>query len=927
MYAPAALQSQKKEATQFLEAFQKTPEAWHIAHELLADSSRQAEMRMFAAQTLRSKATYDLGQLPIDAIEQLKVSLLNLLDVYADQDRAIRTQLCLALCQLALQYQQWVLPVEDVTTILAARLPALLEFLRILPEELTETNRTNLTDEEFDARTKLLITDNVETVISLLSDLAQNHKTYSALVLDCLTAWIKEVPVDQLLRVEPLAQLMFDALMDDETFDTAVECLGTVLKETRDIHDASLIDALYSKLMDVHRYFSQNAEKLEDPSVAAGVTRLYVDAGELWHVLVAKNALHFLPLVRVILECAQYADDLDVVKFTFYFWYLLKQMLTLPRLEDARRTLSPVYMDLTRTMIAHLKYPEGETHSGNDDTLALFSSSEAHDKFKDFRYEIGDVLKDCCAVVGAAPALDVPFQQLQTALATPNAPWQQLEAPLFAMRIMAKEVPVKEKTMLPVIMRQLVQLPEHPRVRYAATLVLGRYLGWTAQHPEFLEPQLNYIAHGLEQPTLDIASATAQALMYFCQDCAELLVPYVDQLHGLYTLVHGTISTNALYDMVNGLAHVLRQLPTESQAQALEQFLKPTLEKISNLLESGTPENRQVVDSLYEEAEVLAIFLHVVRCTDFELPFPVADFVMASVWPLAAATLTKFSSSLKVCERFCKVLKNAVQGCSVHLAPILAHMCQVLHQGFTVSQFGCFLWVSGVIIREYSDEMSPPEASATVYELGVSQSRAFFAIASDENVAIRSLPDVVEDFYHMVGDLMMYFPAAVLTNQEFASSLIKSALAALALSEEKPPLLLCVHFLVDLVLWALEFPPVSFFDGNATEIQISVQEALHQHGAAVVASVVRCLVYKLGNDVDANDLVVKCLTVAPAHSQPVDWIRAAVCSLPNVGPRELEKLMQLVQLALPSKDSRRVRIALRDFVSWYTRRNVNARLA
>ena len=107
-------------------------------------------------------------------------------------------------------------------------------------------------------------------------------------------------------------------------------------------------------------------------------------------------------------------------------------------------------------------------------------------------------MKDCCAVVGASKALQIPFTQIQTILSNSQGHWQYLEAPLFSMRTMAKEVSTKEKTILPTIMSLLVQLPEHPKIRYAATLVLGRYTEWTAKNPEFLEPQLNYITKGFE---------------------------------------------------------------------------------------------------------------------------------------------------------------------------------------------------------------------------------------------------------------------------------------------------------------------------------------------------------------------------------------------------------------------------------------------
>ena len=54
----------KLQATKFLENFQKSQEAWTVAHEILNDDSETLEVRLFGAQTWRSKITYDLSQIP-----------------------------------------------------------------------------------------------------------------------------------------------------------------------------------------------------------------------------------------------------------------------------------------------------------------------------------------------------------------------------------------------------------------------------------------------------------------------------------------------------------------------------------------------------------------------------------------------------------------------------------------------------------------------------------------------------------------------------------------------------------------------------------------------------------------------------------------------------------------------------------------------
>jgi transportin-3 len=48
------------------------------------------------------------------------------------------------------------------------------------------------------------------------------------------------------------------------------------------------------------------------------------------------------------------------------------------------------------------------------------------------------------------------------------------------------------------------------------------YTEWTANHPEYLEFQLNYMLSGFENQSNDVASAAAQALKHFCQDCKKV---------------------------------------------------------------------------------------------------------------------------------------------------------------------------------------------------------------------------------------------------------------------------------------------------------------------------------------------------------------------------------------------------------------------
>jgi transportin-3 len=311
----------------------------------------------------------------------------------------------------------------------------------------------------------------------------------------------------------------FESLFNDDLFESAVDFITAMFAETSDVRENEpSIEVLYDEVKLVS---PRLGAIVADPDSARGVVRLYSEAGEAWVSLIVGDPRRFIGLVQIIAQCTAYKDDLDVARITFNFWYQLTLLVTLEKYRIAKATFTPIYAGLVDTMIAHLHYPPG-----NDREDMFNGDREAEEKFRNFRHEMGGVLKDCCRVVGGtqclARAFDIMGSQLARQAAGENVQWQDIEAPLFSMRVMAREVDTDDTEHVPVVMTSLVHLPEHDKIRYAATLVLGRYTEWTAKHPEYLESQLNYISSGFQNHSNDVMSAAAQALKYFCQDCKHV---------------------------------------------------------------------------------------------------------------------------------------------------------------------------------------------------------------------------------------------------------------------------------------------------------------------------------------------------------------------------------------------------------------------
>jgi hypothetical protein len=92
--------------------------------------------------------TYDLStQVPESDLPALRSQLLVLLKRYAPGPKPVRVQLCVCLAILAIQMREW----NDVLPMVVSSLGSdveshacILDFLRVLPEEVTEGRKINL---------------------------------------------------------------------------------------------------------------------------------------------------------------------------------------------------------------------------------------------------------------------------------------------------------------------------------------------------------------------------------------------------------------------------------------------------------------------------------------------------------------------------------------------------------------------------------------------------------------------------------------------------------------------------------------------------------------------------------------------------------------------------------------------------------------
>ncbi|KZF25416.1 putative mRNA transport regulator [Xylona heveae TC161] len=930
--------SQKAQAHEFLEKFQKSPEAWTTTIALLQSTDASPESKLFSATTLKGKITYDIEQLPRETLPALRDSLLSLLTSYRAGPRPVRIQLCVCLANLAIFMLEWKNVLQTIVATLgteAENLSCILDFLRVLPEEVTEGRKIHLTEDELAQRTKELLEDNAGQVLNLLGQYSQSSESAATnpQLLECITSWLREVPISDIVQ-SPLLDIVVNALSVDDSFESAVECMCAIFKETRDVDETlGVIQTLYPRVVALRPKIAQAAEE-EDLEMFKGVTRLFAEAGEAWVVLIARLPSQFRGLVEAVLECAARDKDRESISLTFLFWYELKQYLTLEKYIQARMEYADIYSKLVDIMVKHLEFPRPE---GGNDTDLFDGDREQEEKFRQFRHQMGDVLKDCCEVIGVTECLGKAFQLIQqwvskyaSQATDTNVPhWQELEAPLFSMRAMGRMVSSEESHVLPQVMPLLVQIPSHEKVRFQAIMALARYTEWTAEHPEFLESQLQYIIAGFQHPSKEVVRASALALRYFCNDCKDLLKDHVTQLQSFYESVIDKLPTASQEEVTEGVASVVSAQPVDKVYQTFKLYCDPLMTRLMHLANHAHDEKGKL--AVADHLQLITIFVQWVQPYVSPSEANPAVKYCQEIFPVLATISDNFTTFPPILERVCRCWRHMVLSYRTAISPMLPALADKLASGFAASKQGCFLWATDSIVREFAEgaEFVDQTTTDAIFQFFEQQAVTFFRALND--LPPEDLPDVIEDFFRLLIDALLYYPYKFIPSA-LTTHILSAALTALTLQQVEP-LAATLHFLRDLLAYGSETPPGSSFDTagstttNPPEIRAAVKQLFLAHGDEMVKRLLTGMMFHFPKDSipDASGALLGLFELLP--TEVAIWIKQTVELLPqgSVSPQETERLMNGISQRIQSGELRKLRVLIQDFTTSYRRRNVAPR--
>ncbi|KAF2636788.1 ARM repeat-containing protein [Massarina eburnea CBS 473.64] len=934
--ASGADRAQKEQAHQYLERFQKSEDAWTTTLGMLEANTVDAAAKLFAATTLKGKIVYDLHQLPREQLPNLRDSIMRNLATFHAGPKPTRLQLCVCLANLAIQMTEW----KDVLALVVATLgsnpstlPCVLDFLRVLPEEVTHGRKIALTEHELQMRTAELIDENAQQALALLVQYAQSSPAaaQNPQLLHCVSSWMREISLDSILT-SPLFNVIFNALATSESFDAAVDCICNLISETRDVDETmQSIMLLYPKVLALRPLLAEAAQE-EDADKYRGVARIFAEAGEAWVLLIARLPAEFRSLVEAVLETAALDKERDAISHTFKFWYDLKQYLTLEKYAQARVQSIDVYSKLVDIMIGHLQYPKPESGDEKD----LFEGDrEQEEKFREFRHQMGDVLKDSCEVMGVTDCLQKPYTLIQSwvqtygSQAAPNhvPEWQKLEASLFAIRAMGRMVPPDENVMLPQLIPLIVAIPDHHKVRFQAVMALGRYTEWTAHHPETLQPQLDFIMAAFEHGSKDVTRAAALGFKFFCNDCASLLVSFIQPLQQFYAKYLNNLPVQSQEDITDGVASVVAKAPLDQIYPTMKLYCDPILQYLMSVANQakGEPEQKILADKI----NLITIFIEMVKP---QVPpgqeHPAVKYCF-EVFPVLGNIITHFSKSVPILERVCRCWRFMVLSYRTAMRPLLPELANKLIQGFEASRQGCFLWATASIVREFSAGVEEIDASLAndVFQFYEQQAKTFLRILNE--LPPEDLPDLIEDFFRLSADMALYFPSESIMSP-LMETIIAAACSSLTLLKEEP-ILASLHFLRDLLGYGRNFSPSSSFDNTRHEVPQQIQDRVKQlivtSGVELVQRIMTGMMYSFpeGCFPDASGVLLDLFEFMP--EQVAGWVQQTVGMLPqgSITPQESERFLNNIRQRIQSGDIRMIRTILQDFTASYRRRNVAPR--
>jgi transportin-3 len=298
------------------------------------------------------------------------------------------------------------------------------------------------------------------------------------------------------------------------------------------------------------------------------------------------------------------------------------------------------------------------------------------------------------------------------------------------------------------------------------------------------------------------------------------------------------------------------------------------------------------------------------------------------VFPILSTILENFIDFVPICERVCRCWRFMIISYRTAMSPLLPALADNLAQGFARSKQGCFLWATSAILREFSEDREHVDdgTAENIYMFFEAQATNMLRMMSE--VLPIDLPDVIEDFYRLLIDALLYYPHKLIPSPLF-TPIFQAAISALTL-EKQEPVSAALHYLRDLLTYGGDNPARSGDQQINSQHRQIVRQLLATHGEALVKQTLAGMMITFPRDcfADGSAVVLSMFELLPTET--TTWVERTIQMLPagTVAPAEATRLLTKIREKLQNPDSsglRGLRSLLQDFTNTYRRRYVAPR--
>jgi transportin-3 len=802
----AAIQS----ASKVLNEWQQKPETWQQADSLLGTAGMQAEFYYFFAQTLKSKIQYDMYQLPATAYDSLRDSLVQkLLSLSTSSEaRATRKQLCLAIADLVVQSAEvWPNSIPDLVNLLSVQhLPALLEILRLIPEEVE--NLKLMVESENRNRARFKCIEHYHSVLEFLNTTFRSGQSQD-LIIECFLAWLKfdSPPAQYSVGDSPMLQYCLEQLssiskdnlaIEDVVVDTLAEVLRacTDYRSNHNQHnplvERKIFPAIYT-LVSVLSVINIEAElrsgSAEIESVKS-IARLLAMTGEGMMLKVANE-------YNLSTEEGRQVNQLVLV---------IIQLFSLPSVEVSE-TVLPFLEDFVKATAPALNAPKNPSaiHSKIFEAIVLrcavttepsFDRSNPFDCVDSeyFYFRHSECLKLLYTVsrdfLGRSNALEQLVRGWIHQM-TSSSDWAMQESFALCARDQIQISLADPSQSLREAMDFLIDqigswinvdsihncsLIEGFRTR-SLVAVVGALAGWAVTQSQILK-LIDISAQVLLRPVVAhraIHAAAAYALRDLClnQHCRRILVEsqadVIQSIGRLFLQTVGHLPAKEHGVLTEGIVALVSAIPEDGLfVQVIgTMVLGPIVDAMNgaDVASTGSTVDRATA--------VLRSLTRLERGT--QRYTAIGDIITTRLWPSLASVMERFRSEEEFVEKSCRLLKHALRAVPEDYGKsLIVPIGQLLVRDFSQAQHSSYLYMAEVLAQEFGSDENVTQALGEMFDNLLGASTRVFETRLQSSSIIgqeSAFDELTEDMFGMTERYLRYCPGIVIKSGSLPKAL------------------------------------------------------------------------------------------------------------------------------------------------------------